>query len=211
MKAIFDSVSYQCSKNITKRYSTSFSLAVKMVSPSLRQDIYNIYGFVRLADEVVDTFHEYDKKRLFGDFEKALQDALKHKISLNPVLNSFQHTVHRYQIEDELIDAFMRSMKTDLTKTVYTNKEEYRAYIYGSADVVGLMCLRVFVKSDNEKYNALKDAAMALGSTFQKINFLRDLRADYELLERSYFPGINFNTLTEAEKYTIITDIENDL
>lgn len=210
MKETFDMVSYQCSRTVTKRYSTSFSLAVKMLSPSIRQDIYNIYGFVRFADEIVDTFHDYDKKTLFKDFEKALYKALNNRISLNPVLNAFQHTVHKYRIEEKLIAAFMQSMEMDLGKTVYT-REEYRAYIYGSADVVGLMCLKVFVKGDTGKYNALKKEAMALGSALQKINFLRDLRQDYDLLARSYFPDTDFDTLTEATKHHIIAEIEADL
>lgn len=211
MKAIFDSVSYECSKTVTKHYSTSFSMAVKMLSPAIRQDIYNIYGFVRCADEIVDTFHDYNKTLLFQNFETDLHNALESKISLNPILNSFQHTFHKYGIKDEYLAAFIRSMKMDLTKTIYESEEEYKAYIYGSADVVGLMCLQVFVKGDEDKFNSLKDGAMALGSALQKINFLRDLKQDYEMLERSYFPNTDFNTLNEERKHQIISEIESDL
>ncbi len=210
MKALFDSVSYNCSKVVTTSYSTSFSLATKMLAKSIRQDIYNIYGFVRFADEIVDTFHDYDKETLFNDFEKDLELALKNKISLNPILNAFQHTYHKYNIEKHMVDAFMKSMRLDLSKTKYKTDQEYKDYIYGSADVVGLMCLKVFVKGDNEQYEKLKDTAMSLGSAFQKVNFLRDLKADHELLDRTYFPNTDLNNLTEEDKLFIINDIEND-
>ena len=210
MKALFDTVSFACSVKVTKAYSTSFSSAVKMLAPSIRQDIYNIYGFVRFADEIVDSFHDYNKEVLFEKFEKELADAITDKISLNPILNSFQHTVHKYKINQELIDAFMQSMKLDLVKSEYKTKEEYNEYIYGSADVVGLMCLLVFVKGDEKKYNDLKDSAMKLGSAFQKVNFLRDLKADFEDLNRTYFPNTDLTKLTEASKKEIIDDIEND-
>ena len=210
MKAIFDTVSNQCSKIVTKSYSTSFSLATKMLSDSIRQDIYNIYGFVRFADEIVDTFHEYDKELLFNNFSKDLELALHHKISLNPILNSFQETYHRYGIDKNLVDAFMKSMRLDLHKNNYLTDAEYKEYIYGSADVVGLMCLKVFVKGDQEKYEALKDSAMSLGSAFQKVNFLRDLKADYEDLSRTYFPNTDLDHLDEASKQAIISDIETD-
>lgn len=210
MKSIFDTVSFECSQNVTKAYSTSFSTAVRMLAPSIRQDIYNIYGFVRFADEIVDTFHDYNKKELFSLFNNDLQRALRDKISLNPVLNSFQHTVEKHQIDSELIDAFMKSMELDLTKSVYNTREEYQNYIYGSADVVGLMCLKVFVKGDQTKYDELKNAAMRLGSAFQKVNFLRDLKADHEDLDRCYFPGTNLNELDESSKSKIIEDIESD-
>lgn len=210
MKTIFDLVSYKCSKLVTTSYSTSFSLAVKMLAPSIRKDIYNIYGFVRFADEIVDSFHDYDKETLFDQFENDLHLALSNKISLNPILNSFQHTVHKYNISKELIDSFMYSMRLDLTKKVYTTEEEYKEYIYGSADVVGLMCLQVFVQADEEKYNELKEAAMSLGSAFQKVNFLRDLKADYDVLERTYFPNTNFDQLDEASKTRIVDEIEED-
>lgn len=210
MKSIFDNVSKECSKLVTNAYSTSFSMATKMLSDSIRQDIYNIYGFVRFADEIVDTFHEYDKVKLFNNFETDLEAALKDKISLNPILNSFQETYHKYNIDKHLVEAFMGSMRLDLYKKDYLTEEEYKAYIYGSADVVGLMCLKVFVKGDNEKYEDLKDSAMSLGSAFQKVNFLRDLKADFEDLSRTYFPNTDLNQLDEASKKAIISDIEDD-
>ena len=210
MKSIFDSVSHECSKTVTKSYSTSFSLATKMLSDSIRQDIYNIYGFVRFADEIVDTFHDYDKHLLFENFTNDLELALEQKISLNPILNSFQETYHKYNIDKHLVDAFMKSMRTDLHKSTYLTDEEYKEYIYGSADVVGLMCLKVFVKGDNNKYESLKDSAMSLGSAFQKVNFLRDLKADFEDLSRTYFPNTDLNHLDETSKQAIIEDIEND-
>ena len=210
MKSIFDSVSFECSKTVTESYSTSFALATKMLAPSIRKDIYNIYGFVRFADEIVDTFHEYDKETLFNSFEKELEESLVHRISLNPVLNAFQHTYHDYDIPRHLVDAFMKSMRMDLNKRVYATHAEYREYIYGSADVVGLMCLRVFVKGDDEQYEALKDAAMALGSAFQKVNFLRDLKADHDDLNRSYFPNTNLLQLDEVSKARIVEEIRED-
>ncbi|MGI9546411.1 MAG: phytoene/squalene synthase family protein [Flavobacteriaceae bacterium] len=211
MKLIFDQVSYECSKIVTESYSTSFALATKMLSSSIRKDIYNIYGFVRFADEIVDTFHDYDKNALFKDFEEALEDALKNRISLNPILNAFQHTYHNYDIPMHLVDSFMKSMRMDLSKSVYSTHEEYKEYIYGSADVVGLMCLRVFVNGDDNKYEELKEGAKALGSAFQKINFLRDLKADYEDLNRSYFPNTNLLDLDEQSKIRIVKEIKEDL
>ncbi|WP_347922286.1 phytoene/squalene synthase family protein [Pontimicrobium sp. SW4] len=210
MKSIFDNVSYDCSKIVTKTYSTSFSLATKMLSNSIRQDIYNIYGFVRFADEIVDSFHDYNKADLFNKFEYDLELALEYKISLNPILNAFQHTFHRYNIDKSLVDAFMTSMRMDLHKSKYLTKEEYKAYIYGSADVVGLMCLKVFVKGDEKKYTELTKTAMALGSAFQKVNFLRDLKADYDDLNRTYFPNTDLENLDEISKQDIINDIEKD-
>ena len=210
MKALFDTVSYQCSKVVTKSYSTSFSLATKMLSKSIRMHIYNIYGFVRFADEIVDSFHDYNKEKLFNDFENDLESALEQKISLNPILNAFQYTFHNYQIDKELVTAFMKSMRMDLHKTDYLTDDEYKAYIYGSADVVGLMCLKVFVKGDTKKYNELKAMAMSLGSAFQKVNFLRDIKADHEVLNRTYFPNTDLNHLDEHAKQRIIDDIESD-
>jgi phytoene synthase len=210
MKSIFDAVSKECSRMITQTYSTSFSMATKMLSNSIRQDIYNIYGFVRLADEIVDSFHDYDKEALFVQFEADLESALVNKISLNPILNSFQETYHNYALEKDMVDAFMNSMRQDLHKTVYHTEEEYKNYIYGSADVVGLMCLKVFVNGDTEQYNTLKQTAMALGSAFQKVNFLRDLKADHDQLNRTYFPNTDLNNLDELSKQAIIDDIEND-
>lgn len=210
MKSLFDNVSYHCSKIVTKSYSTSFSLATKMLAKSIRADIYNIYGFVRFADEIVDSFHDYDKKVLFNTFSRDMEEALENKISLNPILNSFQYTYHKYGIDKHLVDSFMESMRLDLYKSNYLTEEEFKKYIYGSADVVGLMCLKVFVKGDNEKYNDLKDYAMSLGSAFQKVNFLRDLKADHEGLDRSYFPNADLNNLDEMAKSDIIQDIEQD-
>jgi len=210
MKAIFDDVSYQCSKLVTESYSTSFALATKMLGTSIRGDIYNIYGFVRFADEIVDSFHEYDKGKLFEKFENELDEALSDKISLNPILNSFQHTFHKYSIPRHLVDSFMKSMKMDLYKTVYNTNEEYKEYIYGSADVVGLMCLQVFVKGDLTEYEKLKKSAMSLGSAFQKVNFLRDLKADYEGLNRTYFPNTNLMELDEHSKRHIVDEIKAD-
>lgn len=210
MKILFDTVSRSCAKVVTKSYSTSFASATKMLSPSIRQDIYNIYGFVRFADEIVDSFHEYDKAVLFKRFEQDLEHALTDKISLNPILNAFQETYHKYNIDKVHVDAFMKSMRLDLTKSEYLTDAEYKEYIYGSADVVGLMCLTVFVKGDKEKYDILKESAMSLGSAFQKVNFLRDLKADFEGLSRTYFPNTNLKELDESSKQRIIAEIEED-
>ncbi len=210
MKQLFDTVSFKCSKLVTKNYSTSFSLAVYMLSPSIREAIYSIYGFVRFADEIVDSFHGFDKKELIDDFEKEYYKAYKYGISLNPILNSFQQTVKEYNITDDLVQAFLKSMKLDLVKQNYLNKEEYNEYIYGSADVVGLMCLKVFVKGQNERYETLKDEAMRLGSAFQKVNFLRDLKDDETVLNRTYFPGVDLKSFDEKSKNNIIQEIEDD-
>ena len=210
MKSLFDTVSYKSSKIVTKTYSTSFSLATKMLHNSIRGDIYNIYGFVRFADEIVDTFHDYDKEALFDRFSEDLELALKNKIGLNPILNSFQYTFHKYNLDISLVDAFMQSMRLDLHKTDYLTDEDYQAYIYGSADVVGLMCLKVFVRGNTKKYDELKETAMALGSAFQKVNFLRDLKADFEGLNRTYFPNTDLQNLDESSKQFIIDDIESD-
>ncbi|WP_418263138.1 phytoene/squalene synthase family protein [Flavobacterium faecale] len=210
MKKIFDDISFKCSKLVTKNYSTSFSLAVYMLSPSIRDAIYSIYGFVRFADEIVDSFHGYDKEGLINDFEKEYYKACEAGISLNPILNSFQQTVKQYNIADDLVQAFLKSMKLDLVKLNYDNKEDYNEYIYGSADVVGLMCLKVFVKGDQEKYEALKMEAMRLGSAFQKVNFLRDLKDDNLILNRNYFPGVDLNSFDENAKKAIIEEIEED-
>ncbi len=210
MKSIFDQVSHDCSKIVTQSYSTSFSLATKMLHTSIRADIYNIYGFVRFADEIVDTFHDYDKTTLFNKFEQQLKAAITDKISLNPILNAFQHTFHKYKIPYHLVESFMKSMRMDLTKNCYRTDEEYKEYIYGSADVVGLMCLKVFVKGDITKYEQLKKPAMALGSAFQKVNFLRDLKADFEDLNRAYFPHANLEELDEDTKQKIVDEIKAD-
>lgn len=210
MKNLFDEVSFKCSVLVTKSYSTSFSLAVKMLAPSIREAIYSIYGFVRFADEIVDSFHNFDKEILINDFEEEYYKAQKRGISLNPILNSFQHTVDKYNISDDLIQSFLKSMKMDLIKSQYVSKEEYDEYIYGSADVVGLMCLKVFVNGNEEKYNELKEEAMRLGSAFQKVNFLRDLKDDNLVLNRNYFPGVDLNSFDENSKAMIIQEIEED-
>jgi phytoene/squalene synthetase len=210
MKSIFDDVSNDCSKIVTKTYSTSLSLATKMLSTGIRQHIYNIYGFVRFADEIVDSFHDYDKEVLFKDFSLDLEKSLKNKIHLNPILNSFQATYHKFNISKDLVDSFMSSMEKDLHKKKYMSNQEYEDYIYGSADVVGLMCLKVFVNGDTEKYEELKSFAMRLGSAFQKVNFLRDLKDDFEVLNRTYFPNTDLNQLDEESKIKIIDEIEGD-
>ena len=210
MKELFDKISEECSKNVTKSYSTSFSLATKMLSSNIRQDIYNIYGFVRFADEIVDTFHSYNKKELFKRFVDDLNHSLKQKISLNPILNSFQKTVHKYNIDRGLINSFLKSMEQDLKKKKYESLQEYNEYIYGSADVVGLMCLKVFVSGRNDDYKKLKPYAMSLGSAFQKVNFLRDINDDYKKLNRVYFPGVDYGTFNDDVKNNIMIDIEKD-
>nr|WP_315153029.1 phytoene/squalene synthase family protein [uncultured Flavobacterium sp.] len=210
MKQLFDEVSFKCSKLVTKNYSTSFSTAVYMLGPSIREDIYSIYGFVRFADEIVDSFHGFDKEKLINDFETEYYKAYESGISLNPILNAFQITVKRNNISDDLIQAFLKSMKLDLVKSTYHTQSEYEEYIYGSADVVGLMCLKVFVKGDQEKYELLKDEAMRLGSAFQKVNFLRDLRDDNLVLNRNYFPGVDLKSFDEEAKKTIIAEIQED-
>ena len=210
MKTLFDNVSNECSKIVTVSYSTSFSLATKMLHSSIRKDIYNIYGFVRFADEIVDSFHSFDKEVLLDRFESDLFHALEHKISLNPILNSFQQTCHLHNLDLDHVKAFLKSMRWDLHKKNYLSQEDYKEYIYGSADVVGLMCLKVFVKGNSEQYDALKDYAMALGSAFQKVNFLRDLKDDFELLNRSYFPNVDLGKLNAISKQLIIDEIEAD-
>ncbi|WP_213521873.1 phytoene/squalene synthase family protein [Nonlabens sp.] len=210
MKSLFDKVSRDCSRAVTENYSTSFSLASKMLGPTIRQDIHNIYGFVRFADEIVDTFHDFDKRSLLDRFEKDLTSAIAEKISLNPILNSFQETANNYDITPDMYGAFMNSMRLDLDKSVYLTDEEYRNYIYGSADVVGLMSLKVFVKGNKELYDDLKEDAMRLGSAFQKVNFLRDLKADLDTLERSYFPNTDLHDLSEEDKNRLIEEIKED-
>ena len=210
MKKLFDQVSESCSRIVTESYSTSFTLATKMLDSSIRQDIYNIYGFVRFADEIVDSFHNYDKKELLDLFEKDLKKSIEDKISLNPILNSFQKTIHNYQIDYELIDSFLNSMKLDLDKKKYLTKKEFDQYVYGSADVVGLMCLKVFVKGNKNQYNDLRPYAMSLGSAFQKVNFLRDLKADHDGLNRSYFPNLNIDEFDEPSKKIILDEIDKN-
>ena len=210
MKELFDSVSSDCSKIVTNSYSTSFSLATRMLSRSIRTHIYNIYGFVRFADEIVDSFHSYNKMELFNRFEESLYLSISNKISLNPILNSFQMTVNLYDIDIDYIKSFMTSMRWDLSKKTYETEKEYKDYIYGSADVVGLMCLKVFVKGDKRLFEKLKKPAMHLGSAFQKVNFLRDFKSDTENLNRLYFPDVNMDSFDEYSKSKIIKEIKED-
>ena len=207
---LYDQVSFKVSKLVTRSYSTSFSIAVSFLDHEIQQGIYSIYGFVRCADEIVDTFLEHDKESLLNKFEEDYYEAQKIGISLNPVLHSFQLTVTKYKIPDKLIRAFLLSMRTDLHKTRYTSKNEIDAYIYGSADVVGLMCLAVFTNGNNAMYEDLQASAMRLGSAFQKVNFLRDLKNDTESLDRQYFPEIKNGIFNDSVKNEIIIDIEKD-
>ncbi len=209
MMQLFHDVSQQCSRLTTESYSTSFSSAIKLLHKDLRTPIYNIYGFVRFADEIVDTFHAHDKKMLLQSFKNETYLALENRISLNPILNSFQLTVHHYKIDTSLIDAFFRSMEADLENKAY-DIEGYEEYIYGSAEVVGLMCLYVFCEGDEVKFSKLKKPAQALGAAFQKVNFLRDVKADYHQLNRTYFPGVDFSNFTLAGKHKIEEDISAD-
>ncbi|MEN9292021.1 MAG: hypothetical protein RLZZ357_1865 [Bacteroidota bacterium] len=209
MKALFDQISQEMSELTTKRYSTSFSLGISFLDKEIQKPIYAIYGFVRFADEIVDTFHGYDKEKLLADFKVQTYEAIAAGISLNPILNSFQWAVNRYQISAELIDTFLDSMEMDLQKQTY-DQGKYETYILGSAEVVGLMCLKVFVEGDQDQYEQLKPYAMKLGAAFQKINFLRDLKADYQELGRTYFPGINLAQFNNAIKKEIEADIALD-
>ena len=210
MKALFDTSSLKCSKIVTNAYSTSFSLGIRLFAPSIRPAIYAIYGFVRYADEIVDSFDGYNQKELFHDFVEDYHKSLERKISLNPIINSFQEVVHKYNLFTYAED-FLERMKADLYVTEYTTKEDYEDYIYGSADVVGLMCLRVFVNNDQEKFDTLEHSAKHLGSAFQKINFLRDIKNDTEELGRSYFPNLSGNSLNNFNKGQIIEDVQLDL
>lgn len=209
MKAFFDTLSHDISEMTTKRYSTSFSLGINSLSKDLHQPIYGIYGFVRFADEIVDSFEGFDKATLLEDFKAQTFRAIEEKISLNPILNSFQWAVNEYKIPLDLIETFLHSMEMDLDDRVY-DQAEYEKYILGSAEVVGLMCLKVFVRGDEKEYLRLKPSAMKLGSAFQKINFLRDLRADYKELGRVYFPGIDITAFDSSVKKEIEIDIEKD-
>ncbi len=206
MKNLFDELSYQVSKATTKKYSTSFSLGILALSNCMRPPIYAIYGFVRLADEIVDSFHDYDKKRLLTRFTEQAWQAIEEGISLNPILQSFQEVVHQYNIDHNLIRQFLHSMEMDLEKIDY-NSDLYKEYILGSAEVVGLMCLQIFVNGNKEQYEQLKPYAMKLGSAFQKVNFLRDLKDDYQLLGRTYFPNIEMNVFNNQIKQQIETEI----
>lgn len=208
-KELFDQVSIRCSRLTTRAYSTSFSLGIQCLDKDMRDPIYSIYGFVRFADEIVDTFHEYDKATLLNRFRAETYQAIAEKISLNPILNSFQKTVHQFGIEEKLYDQFLKSMEMDLNLTSY-DQSGISEYILGSAEVVGLMTLRVFCKGDDAMYQRLKPSAMKLGSAFQKINFLRDLNADYNQMGRNYFPGIDLSNFNEDAKRAIEEDIAAD-
>jgi len=209
MMNLFHEVSQDCSRITTEKYSTSFSSAIKLLHKDLRTPICNIYGFVRFADEIVDTFHGFDKALLFEEFKKATYDAIERGISLNPILHSFQMTVNQYKIDHALIDAFLYSMELDLGKHTY-DRAGYETYIYGSAEVVGLMCLYIFCDGNQAQYDALKPSAKSLGSAFQKVNFLRDVKADFEGLDRMYFPDCDFANFTMADKLAIEQDIQKD-
>lgn len=209
MMQLFHTVSALCSKITTEQYSTSFSSAIRMLHSDLRQPIHNIYGFVRFADEIVDTFHDYEKEQLIAEFKEDTYKAIERGISLNPILNSFQQTVNQYGIDHHLIDAFFRSMEYDLEQKAY-DKAGYEEYIYGSAEVVGLMCLYVFCEGDKAQFEVLKAPARSLGAAFQKVNFLRDLKADYEGMERVYFPNCDFSNFSAEDKHCIECDIQKD-
>lgn len=206
---LFHELSQQCSKATTEKYSTSFSSAIKLLHHDLREPIFNIYGFVRFADEIVDTFHQHNKEELLREFKTATYEAISRGISLNPILHSFQLTVNKYTIAHDLIEAFFKSMEMDLSDTSY-NSADYKEYIYGSAEVVGLMCLYVFCEGNQVRYKKLKPAAQSLGAAFQKVNFLRDVKADYEQLSRTYFPEVDFNNFTPFMKAQIEADISSD-
>ena len=206
---LFEQVSRQCSKITTETYSTSFASAIRLLHKDLRVPIYNIYGFVRFADEIVDTFHDFDKEALLQQFKHETYAAIHRGVSLNPILNSFQDTVNKYQIDIELVNAFFSSMEQDLNKIEY-DQNSYSQYIYGSAEVVGLMCLYVFCEGDVRIYENLKPAARSLGAAFQKVNFLRDIKADSEVLQRMYFPDCSFVSFSQNDKIKIEADIQKD-
>jgi len=209
MKPLFDNLSIQISKMTTQTYSTSFSFGIHFLSNQLRNDIYSIYGFVRVADEIVDSFNGFDQKILLEKYKLETSESICSRISVNPILNSFQEVANKYQIDHQLIETFFNSMEMDLAKVFYNN-ETYNRYILGSAEVVGLMCLHVFAEGDKVLYEELKPYAMKLGSAFQKVNFLRDLKEDYQMLGRVYFPGINMSNFTCENKRQIEYDIEDD-
>lgn len=209
MKQKFDDLSFKISKQTTQQYSTSFSLGILALSPKIRNAIYAIYGYVRLADEIVDSFHSYDKNILLNRFKMQTTEALAEGISLNPIMQAFQETVLQYKIDHDLIYQFLRSMEMDLEKIDY-NSELYNEYILGSAEVVGLMCLHVFVNGDQTAFEKLKPFAMKLGSAFQKVNFLRDMNDDFEILGRTYFPGVNIMNFNSEEKKQIEKDIQEE-
>lgn len=209
MKKLYDELAFDISKSTTRKYSTSFSLGIFALSPKIRPAIYAIYGYVRLADEIVDSFHDFDKKTLLNRFKNETYIALDEGIALNPILQSFQESVHKYDIERRLIDQFLHSMEMDLHDVDY-NSELYQEYIYGSAEVVGLMCLQVFTEGNKQQYEELKPFAMKLGSAFQKVNFLRDLKDDYQILGRTYFPHIEMGVFTDQVKREIEQEIHQE-
>lgn len=209
MMQLFHTVSEKCSRITTEEYSTSFSSAIKLLHNDLRKPVYNIYGFVRFTDEIVDTFHEYNKPALLARFKDQTYEAIETGLSLNPILHSFQITVNKYKIDLDLIEAFFISMEMDLSKTTYS-RYEYDKYIYGSAEVVGLMCLQVFCEGNKELYHKLKASARSLGAAFQKVNFLRDVKADFTAMDRVYFPDCDFSNFTSSDKHKIEADIQND-
>ncbi|RME13288.1 MAG: phytoene/squalene synthase family protein [Bacteroidetes bacterium] len=209
MISLYHQTCNECSKLVTNRYSTSFSLGIRVFAKQFRLPIYAIYGYVRFADEIVDTFHGYDKAALLSDFRAETWKAIADGVSMNPILHSFQAVVRQYGIERELIEAFLDSMEMDLHNNVY-QKELYEKYIYGSAEVVGLMCLRVFCEGDSEKFDTLKESARSLGAAFQKVNFLRDLGSDFDERGRVYFPGVDFNDFSPEDKKLIEDDIMKD-
>ncbi|MCF2218418.1 phytoene/squalene synthase family protein [Chryseobacterium sp. PS-8] len=209
MKKLFDDLSYKISRETTRQYSTSFSLGIMALSPKIRNPIYAIYGYVRLADEIVDSFHDHDKQKLLSKYKEETFCALEDKISLNPVLHSFQETVHQYKIDYALIHQFLKSMEMDLQKIDY-NSDLYKEYILGSAEVVGLMCLHIFTEGNINEFERLKPYAMTLGSAFQKVNFLRDMKDDYQILGRSYFPNVDISYFDNAVKAQIEKEIEEE-
>lgn len=209
MKSLFDNLSVEVSRMTTRSYSTSFSLGIYFLHDRLRDPVYSVYGFVRVADEIVDSFEGYDQAYLLEKFKKDTYEAIEQGISTNPVLNSFQQVVHEYNIDHELIEIFLQSMEMDLQKVDY-NSEKYQKYILGSAEVVGLMCLHIFTEGDREKFEELKPYAMKLGAAFQKVNFLRDLKDDYHVLGRTYFPGVDMSNFSSVEKRQIEKEIEED-
>lgn len=209
MMELFHRVSQKCSKITTQEYSTSFASAINLLHTDLRKPIYNIYGFVRFADEIVDTFHAYDKGELLAQFKWETYDSIRRGLSLNPILHSFQITVNQYGIDHSLIEAFFKSMEMDLNKKAYSDAE-YNEYIYGSAEVVGLMCLCIFCEGNKELCDKLKASARSLGAAFQKVNFLRDVRADFNGLDRVYFPGCDFSNFTTGEKREIEENVQQD-
>ena len=209
MLELFHQSSFLCSRKVTELYSTSFTLGIRALDNRFHDAIYGIYGFVRYADEIVDTFHDWDKSALLARFKADTYEAIDQKISLNPILHAFQLTVHKYQIDNKLIDAFLHSMEMDLFTQNY-KQEFYEEYIYGSAEVVGLMCLKVFCEGDNVKFESLKQGARYLGAAFQKVNFLRDMLADYKERGRVYFPNVDFDNFCCNQKDAIEADIQSD-